>query len=86
MGQKLNDSDEEDVDIDDDMPATTFPPVEIEKDEGPGLGDQDLDNNDTHGNNDCGNPGSSCSNLGSSSSESSSSSGTDTYSCVSSLY
>ncbi|CAI9104154.1 OLC1v1002779C1 [Oldenlandia corymbosa var. corymbosa] len=64
---RKGDAGDEDVEIDDDMPDTSFPPVEIEKDEG---GVQD------HGNN----ASSSSSSSGSSSSESSSSSGTD--SCV----
>ncbi|KAL6517573.1 hypothetical protein OROMI_033274 [Orobanche minor] len=43
--KKLKENDDEDVDIDDDMPATNFPPVEIERDEGGagGGGGQDRD-------------------------------------------
>lgn len=73
LEQRSNDNDE-DVDIEDDMPATNFPPVEIEKDEGPVLCDQERDANDSNNNNDVGNPVSSSSSSGSSSSDSSSTS------------
>lgn len=82
-GKKLKENDDEDVDIDDDMPATSFPPVEIEKDEGIGgavAGVPDHDNVER------GNDSNSSSSSGSSSSDSSSSSGIDTASsCVSTL-
>lgn len=68
----MKDNDEEDVDIDDDMPVTSFPPVMIEKDEGAGVvvgGGLDQDHGDR------GNASSSSSGSGSSSSDSSSSSG-----------
>ncbi|KAK4381304.1 Transcription factor GTE2 [Sesamum angolense] len=70
-GKKSKENDDEEVDIDDDMPATSFPPVEIEKDDGMGGGVggvHDLDPVD-HGN-----ASSSSSSSGSSSSDSSSSS------------
>ncbi|KAL6494612.1 hypothetical protein OROGR_031412 [Orobanche gracilis] len=46
-GKKLKENDDEDVDIDDDMPATNFPPLEIEKDEGGAGGGGSQDHDDT---------------------------------------
>lgn len=59
------------MDIDDDMPATSFPPVQIVKDVGVGVVGDD---GQTH---DHGDRGSGSSSSGSSSSDSSSSSGID---------
>ncbi|KAH6811743.1 global transcription factor group E7 [Perilla frutescens var. frutescens] len=71
--RKLKDNEEEDVDIDDDMPATSFPPVMIEKDEGAGVVVGSGQGHHDGG----GNASSSSSGSGSSSSSSSSSSGSD---------
>lgn len=82
--KKMKD-DEEDVDIDDDMPATSFPPVMIERDEAVMIerdeGAMVAGNGQEHeqGGRGGGNASSSSSGSGSSSSDSSSSSGI--YSC-----
>ncbi|CAK9150961.1 unnamed protein product [Ilex paraguariensis] len=70
---KKGEAGDEDVDIDDDMPATSFPPVEIEKDEGV------YEQNHDHGR-----ATSSSSSSSSSGSDSSSSSGIE--SCVTTFY
>lgn len=83
-GKKMKENDEEDVDIDDDMPAASFPPVEIEI-EKDGVVGQENDGVVGQENDGVGNASSSSSS-GSSSSDSSSSSGIDTdSSCVSTL-
>lgn len=85
-GKMMKQNDEEDVDIDDDMPATSFPVVvEIEfvKE---GVVGQENDGVVGQENDGRGNGSSSSSSSGSSSSDSSSSSGIDTdSSCVSTL-
>ncbi|KAG6421952.1 hypothetical protein SASPL_118512 [Salvia splendens] len=80
-GKKMKENDEEDVDIDDDMPAASFPPVEIEIEKDGVVG---RENDGVVGQeNDGGGNASSSSSSGSSSSDSSSSSGIDTdSSCI----
>ena len=84
-GKMMKENDEEDVDIDDDMPAASFPAVEIEI-EREGVVGQENDGVVGQENDGRGNASSSSSSSGSSSSDSSSSSGIDTdSSCVSTL-
>ncbi|KAG6425010.1 hypothetical protein SASPL_115433 [Salvia splendens] len=79
-GKKMKENDEEDVDIDDDMPAASFPAVEIEI-EREGVVEQENDGVVEQENDGRGNASSSSSSSGSSSSSSSSGIDTDS-SCI----